>query len=282
MKKLPVVGTSAAQTAFCAVQVHGPQGTSLWLDGNGKITRDMGDLEHPVPNAFSLLSQGVEDKAGRGGVHCPGATPTCKASCYVDGLAKHASDTYALYEHNSAEIRKILANDQLACDWAMLLAKWLTDNVSSFRWHVSGDVFSLEYAQWIADVCAQSPTVKHWIYTRSFEFLRPLAAVSTACGGNLALNLSADKDNGAAAASASISRAGVVLRICYLTSDGVVPEELVDGDVIFPDYALRGGTERGREWFEELPAHQKKMVCPVDFHGKSEQRRCGPCDRCLT
>lgn len=279
MKKLPTIGTSAASTTFCATRIDGPQDTHLFIDGNGKITRDMGDLEHPVPNAFSLLSQGVEDKAGRGGVHCPGATPTCKASCYVDGLAKHASDTYALYEHNSAEIRKILANDQLACDWVMLLAKWLTDNVTSFRWHVSGDVFSLEYAQWIADVCAESPTVKHWIYTRSFEFLRPLAAVSKERGGNLALNLSADKDNADAAYTASTAHGG---RVCYLTSDGVVPIWLLPGEVIFPDYALRGGTERGREWFEALPAHQKKMVCPVDFHGKSEQRRCGPCDRCLT
>ena len=281
MKKLPIVGTSAATTAFCATRIEGPQGTFLYVDGNGKIARDNGTLAEPKPNAFSLLSQGVEDKAGRGGTHCPGATPTCTASCYVDGLAKHAADTYALYEHNSAEIRKILANDQLACEWVMLLARWITDNVSSFRWHVSGDVFSLEYAQWIADVCAESPTVEHWIYTRSFQFLKPLVGVCTQNGGPLALNLSADKDNVNEATYASMQD-GIVLRLCYLTSAGEVPDYLVLDDVIFPDYSLRGGTEAGRAWFEALQPHQKKMVCPVDFHGKSAERRCGKCNLCLT
>lgn len=308
-KKLPVVGTSAATTTFCATRVDGPGGLHLWVDGNGKITRDRGDLEHPVPNAFSLLSQGVENKAGRGGTHCPGATKTCIASCYVDGLAKHAADTYALYKHNSETLREILFGGvrNEADAWAMTFAEWIAANCSTFRWHVSGDVFSPEYALWIRDVCREASDVQFWIYTRSFapEILEPLASVATFNGGNLALNLSCDRDNWRHAELARERASGGVWkqcdgcpdmehpedlhahpvdgpRLCYLTNDGLVPQTLPEGSVIFPDYALRGGTEEGRAWFAALESHHKKMVCPVDYGGKSEERRCGPCARCLS
>lgn len=298
-KKLPTIGTSAASTAFCAAHVNGPGGLYLWVDGNGKITRSQGDLEHPVPNAFSLLSQGVEDKAGRPGTHCPGATPTCVASCYVDGLAKHAAETYALYDHNSRTIRAILANKCLADEWVLRFADWVDENCDTFRWHVSGDVFSGEYAAWIADVCREAPHVEFWIYTRSLDHLAQLAVASTLRGGNLSINVSCDADNYEDAAEASyVHGTDVVvevhqptglnlirrerLRLCYLTSDGQVPHDLPDGSVIFPDYALRGGTDAGRAWFAGLDADYKSYVCPVDYNGKSEVRRCGPCARCLT
>lgn len=296
MKKLPTVGTSAATTAFCAEEVRGPGGLSLWLDGNGKITRDNGTLDAPRPNAFSLRAQAVTDRK-RAESHsdlvsnhisypqhdCPGSTPACRSVCYVGGLEKHARATYDLYEKNSDAIRAILADGELADAWCMLMGAEIARR-TSFRWHVSGDVYSLDYAQWIADVCRESPGVEHWIYTRSFDMLEPLVEVSTAKGGNLALNLSADRDNYDAALEASVRavRQGALpLRICYLTLDGAVPA-LNDSDVLFPDYSLRGGTEAGREWFAKLTADQKAMVCPVDFHGKAENRRCGPCARCLT
>jgi hypothetical protein len=71
------------------------------------------------------------------------------------------------------------------------------------------------------------------------------------------------------------------LRLCYLTGDGKVPDDLTDGSVIFPDYNLRGGTRAGQEWFAGLSPQYKSFVCPVDFRGKAENRRCGPCDRCM-
>ena len=71
------------------------------------------------------------------------------------------------------------------------------------------------------------------------------------------------------------------LRTCFMTTDGAVPSEVTDGDVIFPDYSLRGGNPEGKAWYNSLPMAQKRCVCPVDYHGKSEYCRCGPCDRCL-
>ena len=179
-KRLPVIGSTASSTAFCFERIDGLDGTHLYIDGNGKITAGNGSLLAPKPNAFSLLQ--IAD--------CPQSTPTCQKSCYVHNLEKAQPDVHALYKHNSEEIRRILADEQLANDWAMRFAHWASQNAAGgFRWHVSGDVFSFEYAQWIADVCREAPNVKFWIYTRSFDFLEPLEKVSTLRGGNLAVNL---------------------------------------------------------------------------------------------
>jgi hypothetical protein len=156
---------------------------------------------------------------------------------------------------------------------------WINQNCrGGFRWHVSGDIFSEEYARWIARVCRYAPHVNHWIYTRSHGLIAPLLPVSTGAGGNLALNISCDADNYESAYQVAKANG---LRLCYMTVDGTLPRLLPDGSVIFPDYTLRGGTERGAAWFEALSPQYKSFVCPVDYHGKSEKRRCGPCDRCL-
>ncbi len=257
-------GTSAAMTNFCAEKVHGPGG-HLWIDGNGKITAGNGTLDNPRPNAFSLLE--IAD--------CPGSTTTCRELCYVHGLAKYAPATHTLYGHNSKEIRRILALEfGSRWQWILAMAEFIASYCQGgFRWHVSGDVFSREYAAFIARVVMESPYVGHWIYTRSFgETIEPLLGLP-----NLVVNISADKDNWIAATDYANKHS---LRLCYLTTNGELPL-LRDGDVIFPDYKLRGGTESGKAWFERLPPQYKSFVCPVDFHGKAENRRCGPCSRCL-
>lgn len=299
MKKLPVIGTTAPTTTFCAQLVDGPDGTSLYIDGNQKITRDNGTYDAPMPNAFSLEAQAVanmENTFGNtAGADCPGSTPTCRKSCYVHGLSKHAGDTYDLYRHNSAEIRRILADDKLANEWAVIMAAWITENAAGgFRWHVSGDVFSPAYAAWIADVCSESPTVDHWIYTRSFDanIMAELTRVSIPRGGNLALNLSCDKDNYDRAFATAQAYGGEhngvwqALRLCYLVekNDPRIPADLPQDSVIFPDYDLRPKSLENPQdmgFWKALTMEQRTMLCPVDSYGKSEKIRCGPCVRCL-
>ena len=282
-KKLPVVGSTAGSTAFCSEKLEGPEGTFLYVDGNGKITRDNGTLLEPKPNAFSLVQ--IET--------CPHSTETCRRSCYVHNLETAQGAVHDLYKHNTAEMKRILADRQLADVWAMILSAWISNNASGgFRWHVSGDVFSLEYAEWIRDVCRESPQVPHWIYTRSFEFLAPLVEVATWNGGNLAINLSCDQDNYTEAVAARHTHAKLTQdrlietgpRLCYLTVSGVVPKDLHADAVIFPDYNLRPrqfATLAESPWWDTLGVNEKRMVCPVDAHGKAENRRCGPCDQCL-
>lgn len=297
MKKLPVIGSTAAATTFCATEIEGPDNTSLWLDGNSKVTAWNGTFEAPMPNAFSLEAQAVHD-VERGSeaesIHCPGSTPTCRKSCYVHGLEKHAKTTYELYRHNSHTIRRILADEFLTTKWVIALANHISAYCKGgFRWHVSGDVFSPAYAKFIRGVCLNSPNVQHWIYTRSFaqEILGPLFDVSTANGGNLALNLSCDKDNIREAVLASDfyqhTSDQPTLRLCYLVeaANPMVPADLEPGDVIFPDYDLRPRSVEdptAHPWWASLTLEQRKMVCPVDAFNKSETRRCGPCSRCMT
>ncbi len=300
MNKLPVIGSTASTTQFCATQIEGPDGTSLWLDGNQKITAGNGTYDEPMPNAFSLEAQAVVDRErdpqwlGEN-EHCPGSTPTCRKSCYVHGLEKHAKTTYDLYRHNSMEIRRILEDEKLAEQWASVMADHISANCKGgLRWHVSGDVFSAEYARWIEKVCNRSRGVVHWIYTRSFtpEILGPLFNISTANGGNLALNLSCDKDNyNEAVLAADYFRHTSdqeSLRLCYLVeaADPIVPPDLkASTDVIFPDYDLRPravADPTAHPWWASLTLAQRKMVCPVDAFNKSETRRCGPCSKCMT
>jgi hypothetical protein len=264
-------GTSAATTAFCAAKIEGDYGRWLWLDGNGKITAGNGTLDNPKPNAFSLVQ--VAD--------CPFATPVCKETCYVHNLEKFAPETHALYRHNSATIRNILTHeaDGAVDEWVERMGAYITANCGGgFRWHVSGDIFSEQYADFIADVCQRSRGVRHWIYTRSFPYVTHLMRASTNNSGNLAINLSLDSNNYSRGMTCARH---YNLRACYMTVDGKLPLDLTKGDVIFPDYALRGGTPEGQTWFDTLPTTYKAMVCPVDFHGKSEERRCGRCARCL-
>ncbi len=164
------------------IEVRGPDGRVLFLDGNSKITGYNGTFDEPSANAFSLVE--VSD--------CPGSTPTCRAACYVQGLRKNAPETHALYEKNSRTIREILELPYTSVrSWAQRLGAAILENCSGgFRWHVSGDVFSLGYAYFIADACRDSSSIRHWIYTRSFDFIGPLVAAD-----NLTVNLSCDRDN---------------------------------------------------------------------------------------
>ena len=40
-----------------------------------------------------------------------------------------------------------------------------------FRWHDSGDLQSVEHLEKIAEVCRQTPTVKHWLPTREYKIV---------------------------------------------------------------------------------------------------------------
>lgn len=262
--------TTAATTDFAIESIEFLD-EILYFDGNQKICGDNGTFDKPRANAFSLPHISS----------CPFRTPTCEAACYVQNLEQHQSEVYQCYQSNYETIKRLLSKDySFGRVAAINVGEWITQNAQhGFRWHVSGDIFSADYAHWIAEVVCESPTVHHWIYTRSFHLLEPLLELD-----NLTINLSADADNYWLAKRFADQHG---LRVCYLTVDGEVPRELRDGDVIFPDYALRGvgmkphTYREGSEWWRGLPGHKRKMVCPVDVYGKSNAVRCGPCRKCL-
>lgn len=266
--------TTAKTTAFTYETIE-VAGFTFAFDGNQKITAANGSFDEPAANAFSTWQS----------KDCPFRTPTCDSSCYVHNLEKYQPEVHDFYKMNSENIHAVMSayedNDvSLYIAVVSAFGEWIEKNCAGgFRWHVSGDVFSETYADFIVDVCQESPNVNHWIYTRSFPYVGRLRRAN-----NLVINLSADKDNYWLARRFADEHD---LRVCYLTVDGEIPEDLKDGDVIFPDYALRGVDKKpfefrnDSEWWQGLLGRNKKMVCPTDAYGKSEKIRCGPCNRCM-
>lgn len=281
---LPVLNdrSHASTTAFCVAEVRNPDDPDrvLFVDGNGKITRDGGNYAEPAPNAFSLVHK--ED--------CPGSTPTCRSKCYVENLKTARGDVYSLYQSNSRIMREVLADGAgpfLGASWALALARWIRANTTTFRWHVSGDLFSRAYAAWVASVVELAPGTDFWIYTRSLEYVPQLAMLR-----NLSINLSADQDNYERARAELKLWDGTVtgrrMRLAYMTVTGEVPDDLPPGSITFPDYALRGAKHddpveqrAASAWWQSLNSDQRRSVCPADFYGTSDGNRCGPCGRCL-
>lgn len=260
-------------TAFALerLDIHIPdrEPIPIWFDGNGKITRGGGSFSEPVPNAFSLPHI----------VSCPQATKTCKEFCYVHRLEAAEQDVYDHYRDNLAALQTILALPSHRRAWAAnQIGDWINANCrhSGFRWHVSGDVMSQDHARFIRYIAEDCSIIYFWMYTRSFDYLLELHGLS-----NLVVNLSADQDN--YRESLQLHRT-LGFRICYMTVDGIVPDDLPKGSVIFPSHSLRGrdlDNPTDAPFWRRIDADLKKMVCPPDFFSQSEQRRCGPCKKCL-
>lgn len=254
-------------TAFASVRVPLWDDLAFHLDGNTKITRDDGAPESPVANAFSLPQIAT----------CPGSTATCREPCYVHGLQANQPEIHRTYVENERAIHAVLSAPTYALWARTALAEHLNRTaVHSFRWHVSGDVFSRDYAEWIVSVCRVTPWVSHWIYTRSHHEVPVLLQAP-----NMVVNISADRDNWQ---SALTCHAGTGARVCYFARDGEVPPpSLPPGSVIFPDYPNRGrGGKHPSLWWAQLSRAQRRMVCPADYFGQSAHVRCGPCRKCLT
>lgn len=254
-------------TSYVFAEVDLGNDLKLYVDGNSKITVGNGTYDNPTPNALSLPHIST----------CPGATNACMHSCYIYGLQKNAPDVYAKYCQNERVINRFLMSKPSASMAAYDFGNWISKNCQDgFRWHVSGDVMNDRYAFWITDVAKAAVNVRQWIYTRSLSLVEILSGVS-----NLVVNISADADNYKQAREMAVKHG---VRICYLTQNGSLPEDLPDGSVIFPDYSLRGrDMEKPTEhsWWQGLSQEHRKMVCPPDFFGQSERYRCGPCTKCL-
>lgn len=256
---------TTTETKFCSVEIPLWGDLSLFVDGNSKVTAENGSMEEPVPNAFSLPHI----------ASCPKSTPVCRETCYVNGLMKYSPDTYAKYLENFRVIQEVLMSGAKSEAASWELARYISDNVTSFRWHVSGDVYSSRYAEWIVSTCNRAPEVTFWIYTRSTHLLDTLMFAD-----NLVINVSADERNYKSAIPIARKRG---LRVCYETVDGSFPE-LEQDDVVFPDYDFRGrklDKPTDHPWFKSMDKDQRRLPCVADFWGQSEKTRCGPCRVCM-
>lgn len=85
--------------------------------------------------------------------------PVCKG-CYAQFGNYHFKPVIALREHNQKDWQKP--------DWVIQMVDLIKDD-RYFRWFDSGDIYCVELAKKILQVCKKTPDTKHWIPTRSYK-----------------------------------------------------------------------------------------------------------------
>lgn len=125
------------------------------------------------------------------------ALETCQGSIGKDGqLVEVCQGCYATqgFYHmpDAISLRKSNKEDWQTDDWVERMVKALSKQ-KKFRWFDSGDIYSVDLAWKIYDVCRATPHVKHWLPTRMHKFekyFNVLGALS--CLPNVVVRLSAD------------------------------------------------------------------------------------------
>jgi len=113
--------------------------------------------------------------SGTGKMPCPSwslpAWLTCPGAAKEDGRPVEAcSRCYALTGHyqrgNVQALRNHNLVDHKLPDWVDAMVPAIRDN-TFFRWFDSGDVYTVDLALKIEQVCIRTPRTKHWIPTRA-------------------------------------------------------------------------------------------------------------------
>jgi len=125
------------------------------------------------------------------------ALETCQGSIGKDGqLVEVCQGCYATQGfYNMPDVislRKSNKEDWQTDDWVERMVKALSKQ-KKFRWFDSGDIYSVDLAWKIYDICRATPHVKHWLPTRMHKFekyINVLGALS--CLPNVVVRYSAD------------------------------------------------------------------------------------------
>lgn len=72
-----------------------------------------------------------------------------------------------------------------------MISSACTDEDNYFRWHDSGDLQGIWHLANIAEVCARTPSVHHWLPTREYEYVAGYLATGKKLPDNLTVRLSA-------------------------------------------------------------------------------------------
>jgi ferredoxin len=176
-----------------------------------------------VSNSFGLPA----------GVSCPGKTAFC-VSCYAKRIEAGYTTTADAMAHNLNLLVEAGTVQAMAELLAEMIDRYrveadrreLTEYERMFRIHWDGDFFSIDYATAWAVVIHANPDVAFWAYTRSF--VEPVNVVPVLAQlPNLALYLSVDDENAAAAAAVATEH-DVLLAYCatdYRSASALAPQD---------------------------------------------------------
>lgn len=211
--------------------------------GNEKLGRRVGTFSLPAVHTCHL-----------------GSTPTCRSLCYADSPQSHfvgpvvqnrywANLTFSKADRFVAE----------------MTARVTKKRLSAFRWHVSGDLYSVAYAARVLAVMRGTPGTPAYIYTRAWKDAGVRAVVAQMVAlPHVQVWFSCDRDSGPPPAVPGARRA-------YLQ---VLPgdEPAYPVDLVFRD-------RRARAVVAKRVAGA--LVCPVE-NGATKNVTCEKCRVCFT
>ena len=238
-------------------------------------------------NTFGLLP-GPPDQGGscprctrgEGGCWCDqNGSPVCYAAtcCRIyKAAAKILKDNQEVVkgENVVGNLLQMLSDFQREnCRYAAR-NKTDADKFQYFRWHWSGDLFDTQYAEDVAKAIKLTHGIKHWIYTRSFDFAQMLRDLP-----NVVVYLSLDLCNWQEG-MAHYFRTGLFrnprIKVCFMakTKDHVKAMLLVlkERPEIF------GDSEAVKDWVDNTNI----STCPVDDHKMSLEYGCSKCRQCIS
>ena len=148
------------------------------------------------------------------------------------------------------------------------------DKFQYFRWHWSGDLCNLRYAEAVVKAIKLTPGLKHWIYTRSFEFAELFKELP-----NVVVYLSLDPCNWRQGVD-TYFRSGLYdnqrFKMCFMakTKDPVnaVLLELKEHPESY------GDADKIKAWADST----RVSTCPVDDHKLSLEYGCSKCRQCIS
>lgn len=107
---------------------------------------------------------------------CPGRVDKTPADicwqCYAQLGAYNYRTVLNAQAARFAWVKYMMRADSRWQEFVNYMVNEITQHVGDdryFRWHDSGDIFSPDYCEAIAEICWRTPHVKHWLPTRSWR-----------------------------------------------------------------------------------------------------------------
>lgn len=189
---------------------------------------------------------------------CPGMSDTCRTHCYAVALERYRPTALARYRRNLLASRRR--------DFARQVVAFLVAHrVRVVRIHTGGDFYSAEYARKWLRVIRQSPHVRFYFYSRSWQIPAIKVVIDRmAAQPNCAAWFSCDRDTGVP------GDIPVGVRVAWLSaSDDDTPAEGID--LVFRIRRLRR---------RPVPP-EGPPVCPAeDGVQRPRHATCDTCTRC--
>jgi hypothetical protein len=148
----------------------------------------------------------------------------------------------------------------------ILQSRSISGPVAYFRWHDSGDLFHLEYAKAVFQVCEKTPRVFHWMPTRMGPLVSRLVEQGVSVPPNLTIQVSAHRGG-----RNELTQLDALRRIKIAQPDARVGLT----------YVFNGPANRKIN----MPNLRQEFgptanLCPATVAEKSEDRVCNGCRRC--